>query len=58
VLGAIASTTSAGGVEEGLRRAADWSVENWKLRGVQARGVVLDTYTPAAVGPQNVSMYQ
>ena len=56
--GGILAKPTVEAIEEALRRAADWSVEERRLRGVQARGVALDTYAPAVVGPKYVSMYQ
>jgi glycosyltransferase involved in cell wall biosynthesis len=45
-------------IEEALRRASGWSVEERNRRGAQARALALDTYAPAVVGPKYVSMYQ
>jgi glycosyltransferase involved in cell wall biosynthesis len=56
--GGILAKPTVEAIEEALRRAADWSVEDRKLRGAQARGVAVDTYAPAIVGPKYMSMYQ
>lgn len=45
-------------VEEALRKASNWGVEDRRSRGAQARAVALDTYAPAVVGPKYVAMYQ
>jgi glycosyltransferase involved in cell wall biosynthesis len=56
--GGILAEPTTEAIEEALRRASNWSVEDRKRRGAQARAVALDTYAPAVVGPKYVSMYQ
>jgi len=56
--GGVLAEPTVDAIEDALRKASDWSLEDRRLRGAQARAVALDTYAPAVVGPKYVSMYQ
>lgn len=56
--GGILANPTVDAIEDALRRASNWSVENRRLRGARARAVAMDTYAPSVVGPKYVAMYQ
>jgi glycosyltransferase involved in cell wall biosynthesis len=56
--GGILTEPTVDAIEDALRRASSWSIEDRKRRGAQARALAVETYSPAVIGPKYVSMYK
>jgi glycosyltransferase involved in cell wall biosynthesis len=56
--GGIVVEPTVDAVEEALRQAADWSEDERRQRGMKARAVALDTYSPDVLRPQYLSLYR
>ena len=56
--GGMLAEPTAEAIEEALRKAAGWSIEDRRQRGACARAVALDTYAPAVIGAKYVSLYR
>ena len=56
--GGILAEPAPEAMEHALRTASDWSVDERRQRGAQARLVAEDVYSPEVIGPKYASMYK